>query len=348
MKATIWDVAREAGVSIASVSNALTGKNKVSDETRRKIDEAAARLGYSPDPAASSLKTNHSHVIGLIVPSIDSAFFPAVIRGLSRVLGENGYIINFYSTGFNEAVEEKYIRTLLAGRADGIILDSVSEKEDFLRSLTGLTHGKKKVPVIALERDLTPFGLTSVWADNRLGGRLAAEHLAAKGVKRPAHIYGLRAAPWSRDRYEGFREGLAEAGVPFDENRVGDGGFTLEGGYAAAEELLRDGRRFDGLFAANDLSAIGAMKAMERHGLRIPEDAALIGFDDIDASALTTPSVTTIHVPKTELGKQAGEAVMRAVEGSEDVGSIRLPLTLVGRRSSDPAARDVWTADRPV
>lgn len=335
MNSTIWDVAREAGVSISSVSNALNGKKNVSDETRKKIDEAVKKLGYIADPAASSLKTKSSHIIGLILPSIDSAFFPAVISGLQNALEKNGYIINFYFTGFNKKVEEKYIRTLLSNRADGIILDSVNCDESFLGSVTSLRYGKKRVPVIAIERNLTHLGLTSVFADNHLGGMMAAEHLAACGVRKPAHIFGLEAAPWSSERFEGFKSGLAQAGIEFDPSLLARGDFSLTGGNAAAGKLLSDGREFDGLFASNDLSAVGAMQALAEYGRRVPEDTAIIGFDNTYVTSLTTPAISTINIPKQRLGEEAGAAVIRAIESGGSVEKIELPLTLIERRSTE-------------
>lgn len=336
MKATIFDVAREAGVSIASVSNALSGKKNVSAETRERILDAVKRLGYEVDPLASSLKTRSSHIIGFIVPSIDSAFFPAVIGGLQSVLEKAGYIINFYATDFTAEREEKAVRSLLAGRADGIVLDSVSTDEAFLRSLSTLEYSKKHVPVIALERDLTAFGLPSIYADNFRGGRMAAQHLIARGVKRPAHIFGRVSAPWSKDRRDGFAEGLAAAGLTLEPALTVRGDFSLHGGYLAAEQLIASGIPFDGIFAANDLMAVGAIKALTAHGLRVPEDVAVVGFDNTYISALTSPPVTTIDIPKRRLGEEAGEAILRAIGTPPECERIPLPLQLIERRSSNP------------
>jgi len=336
MKATIFDVAREAGVSIASVSNALTGKKKVSAETRERILAAVARLGYEVDPLASSLKSRSSHIIGFIVPSIDSAFFPAVIGGLQSVLEKAGYIINFYATDFTAEREEKAIRSLLAGRADGIVLDSVSTDETFLRSLSALEYSKKRVPVIALERDLTRLGLSSIYADNHRGGRLAAAHLAARGVQHPAHICGRISAPWSKDRLDGFAEGLTAAGLSLDPALTVRGDFSLHGGYLAAEQLIATGIPFDSVFAANDLMAVGAIKALTAHGLRVPEDVAVVGFDNTYISALTSPPVTTVDIPKRRLGEEAGAAILRAIQTPSECERIPLPLQLIERRSSNP------------
>ncbi|MBQ8641103.1 MAG: LacI family DNA-binding transcriptional regulator [Clostridia bacterium] len=335
MKATIFDVAKEAGVSISTVSNALTGKKNVSAGTRARIDAAVRKLGYSTDPAASSLKSRNSHIIGLIVPSIDSAFFPAVISGLQSVLEENGYIINFYATGFNAAVEEQYIQTLLRSRADGIILDSVSTDRNFLRSVTTLGGSSKSVPVIALERDLTDLGLTSIYADNYSGGKMAAAHLIQRGAKRIAHIIGLAAAPWSHDRHAGYRDALAEAGLPYIPELIVQGDFSLLGGYRATGQLLASGEPFDGIFAANDLMAVGVIKALNAYGIRVPEDVCVAGFDNTYVAALTTPPVTTIDIPKYQLGVQAGEAVIRAMESGAAGEKICLPLRLMERRSSN-------------
>ena len=332
--ATIWDVAKEAGVSISSVSNALNGKNKVSEKTRERIDAAVKKLGYTVDPAASSLKSRSTRVIGLIVPSIDSAFFPAVIGGLQGVLEKNGNIINFNSTDFSEGDEEKYVKTLLDANADGLIIDSVSRRESFLSSLSGLSNGKKRVPVIALERDLTGLGLTSVYADNYKGGRMAAEHLLSRGSKHPAHIFGRPTAPWSHERLKGFLDVLGESGIEFSDRHLTNGGFSLSGGRKAAEQLLSVGG-FDAIFAANDLSAVGAMQALLQSGVRVPEDVRLIGFDNTYVTSLTTPTLSTIDLSKKRLGKEAGEAVLRALSGEKSAEHIELPLTLICRRSSE-------------
>ena len=327
---TIWDVAKEAGVSISSVSNALNGKNKVSESTRARIDAAVRKLGYTVDPAASSLKSRSTRIIGLIVPSIDSAFFPAVISGLQSVLERNGYIINFYSTGFSAGVEEKYVKTLLDAKVDGMIIDSVSLNGSFISSLSELSIGKKRVPVVALERDLTESGLTSVYADNYKGGRMAAAHLLSRGSKCPAHISGKPTAPWSAERMRGFRDVLAEAGLELPGSRVACGGFTLNGGREAVGSL----RDFDSVFAANDLSAVGAMQALLERGVRVPEDVKVIGFDNTYVTHLTTPSVSTIDLSKERLGIDAGEAILRALSGGK-VENIELPLTLMSRRSTE-------------
>ncbi len=333
--ATIYDVAREAGVSISSVSNALHGKNKVSEKTREKIEQAIEKLGYSVDPAASSLKSNSSKVIGFIVPSIDSAFFPAVISGLQGVLEKNGYIINFYSTNFSMAMEQKYVRTLIDSRVDGIIIDSVSTNERFLTALSDLYCRSKPVPVIAIERDLTEYNLTSVFSDNTKGGRMAAEHLLSSGVKRAAHIFGKHEAPWSIDRLNGFREIYKDAGIEIPYWRIADGDFTLQGGRDAANKLMDNGK-FDGIFASNDLSAAGAMQSLKAAGKRVPEDIKLIGFDNTYVTSLTTPTISTIEMPKYELGEQAGEAVLRAIRSGQkpEIEQIELPLNLVIRESS--------------
>ncbi len=335
--ATIKDVAREAGVSISTVSNTLNGSKFVSEDLRERVIETVERLGYVVNPAARGLKSHFSSVIGLIVPSVDSAFFPAVIGGLQETLKERGYVINFYSTDFNEETERDCLKRLLASRADGIILDSVSRDEGYLYSLQYLSCSGKTVPVVALERDLTRYGLSSITIDNRFGGSLAARHLVSCGARRVAHLFGRRSAPWSEERFEGFRDTLAECGVPFNEALMRNGDFTISGGWRAMQSLLESGISFDGVFAANDLSAVGALKALQRAGCSIP----LVGFDDTYVSLLTEPSVTTIAVPKKELGNLAGSKIIELVENPEPAASpeaIYLEVRLVVRHTTEPNA----------
>ena len=163
---------------------------------------------------------------------------------------------------------------------------------------------------------------------------MAAKHLVQKGAQHPAHIYGLQDAPWSHDRHDGFRDCLQQKGV-YDPQLVVKSDFSLTGGYQAAEQLIHCGKKFDAIFAANDLMAAGAIKALALHNIRVPEDVIVVGFDNTYVATLTSPPITTINLPKIQLGIESGKAIIRMIENSPAVERICLPLTLMERRSSN-------------
>jgi DNA-binding LacI/PurR family transcriptional regulator len=220
---------------------------------------------------------------------------------------------------------------MLAGsRVDGIVLDSVAgfDNRRYFDSLANLASGKKEIPVVSLERNLSKYGIFSVHVDNIEGGRLASRHLLEKGCKNIALITGPAFSDIVKDRVTGYREALEEAGASYDPNRVLQGDYTPLSGYRAAKRLLLDGIPFDGLFACNDQMAVGALKALNENGVRIPEAVKVIGFDNTFVSSLVSPSLTTVNVPKFRIGSTAAQYLIGKL--NPDLGDVTEPYPTLG------------------
>lgn len=343
---TIRAVAKAAGVSIATVSNVLTGNRKVSPELEKKVLNTVKRLHYQVDPVASSLKSKTTKTIGFVVSSIDSIFFPEVIKGIERVTEEKNYSVTFFPTNNNFEYEKKYIRILLSNRVDGIIVDSLARENDkeYLQLLSTLHYKEKRVPVVSIERDLTEHHIDSVAVDYLEGAYQATLHLLKQGCKTIAHITGPKNAAWATRRTEGYKKALQDNALPIDESLIREGDFSSISGYVQTKKLLNEGITFDGLFAANDLMAIGAIKAIHEYGLAIPENIKIIGFDNIFISSLLTPSLSTINIPKRRMGEMAAKLLFGKIENCQDKNTenIILPFSLIERNSTNPLKTTNW------
>lgn len=340
---TIKDVAEMSKVSIATVSNVITGVKYVSPAVEKRVRCSIETLGYHPNLAASGLKSSRSKTIGFISPSIDSVFFPQVIRGIQSVTEGRGYLLHFYSTNLQADAERKYLNMLLNSCVDGIIIDSVvsSDDTDYFNALPHLSRRKRKIPVVSIERDLSSYEIPSVSVDNKSAAKAAVMHLVDIGAKNIIHITGPMHLVWCQKRLEGYYEVLKSCGMKIIPDHIISGDFSIDSGYLAVNSLLKQGITFDGLFAANDLMAIGATKALSENGIDVPGTVRIIGFDNITFSALVVPSLSTIHVPKEQMGEEAAKILISAIETPDiTLTSQVLPFTLIERQSTNAASRN--------
>ena len=343
----IKDVAARAGVSIATVSNVINGTRRVSEPLRQRVLTAVDALGYAVDPGASQMKKPHNHTIGLITTRITSLFYPYVIDGINQVIDTAGYDLVLFDTRNDPEREFSYIRRLAQTRVGGIILDTSQSKDDatYFINLSGLSRRGYRIPVISLELDLSRYGLDSVFVDGAEGGDLAPEHLIQCQCRKLAHIAGPLSSSLSQDRLLGFRRALARAGLAYDQRQVVAGDFSQASGYQAMRRLLAAVQDIDGIFAANDQMAAGACYAILERGLQIPGDIRVIGYDNTFISSVVRPSISTIDVPKTEMGRQAATCLLDRIEKSVLSGTpraIRLQAALVIRESTDREAYPDW------
>ena len=343
--AGIKDVARRAGVSISTVSNVINGTKYVSGELRLRINRAIEELSYEVDPVARSLKSKKTMNIGVVITNISRIFFPHVIKGIQEEADKRGYSLTFCNTDDSAEKERRFVQMLESSWVDGIILNSVVavEEEEYFHKLANLGDKKKRIPVVSLERRLDRYGMDSVVVDNLQGGRLAARHLIDCGCRSIAYVMGPAGSCMSRDRQTGTEQELLEAGMRLKEKMVKQGDFSPLSGYQAVKELLASGEVPDGIFAANDQMAIGAVKAVRELGLRIPEEVKVIGFDNTFVASITEPSLTTVNVPKYKLGTAAVEMLFKRMEtpGGEAVCK-ELPINLVVRRSTNLRGGSGW------
>lgn len=327
--ATIRDVAREAGVSVASVSRALNGRESVHSDTLEKIMKAVDALGYVPHAAARSLSLARSHAIGVVVPALHGEFFSELLRGMDDAATASGYQL-LLSTLKNDADLNRATLRSMRGRVDGLI---VMDPQIDVASLDKLLpQGVPAVLVICASSGDHP----SIGIDNRAGAAAIAEHLLSLGKRRIVHIMGPERNIDARERFEGFNSALHRSSAHATLVTM-PGDFMEEAGARAVGRLIDSGQPFDAIFAANDMMALGAIQELQRRGISVPEDVAVAGFDDIPLARFM--GLTTASVHMAELGHQAVQLLVGQLAGEpSDATDIRLKPALVVRNSTAPAA----------
>lgn len=308
MKKTIKDIAKEAGVSIATVSFIVNGKDQhISEATRQRVKDVMKKYNYIPNAMAGSLVTRRTGIIGLILPDITNPFFPGIARGAEDRANEEGYSIIFCNTDDKIEVEEKYIESLTSKMVDGIIIAHSSNSDEM-----GEILERTQIPVILIDRDFDSKNiLGKVLVNNKDGARQAVCHMVEKGYRKIAYLSGSLKTQTAMDRLEGYKEALREQNLPVVEALIKYGEYRVEWGRKGIEELLTEKQDFDAVFCGNDLIAIGAMKELLKHGYRVPEDKGVMGFDDIYMAQMVEPELTTVKQPNYEMGYQAVDLLIR-------------------------------------
>ncbi|RLE27836.1 LacI family transcriptional regulator [Candidatus Acetothermia bacterium] len=329
---TIKDVARAAGVSPSTVSRALNDSPLIREETKARIRRIAEELGYERNELARGLVMGASGAIGLVIPDITNPFFAEVTRGVGEVAHARGYGVILCNTEEDPERERSYIRLLRRKRVDGLILTTVTAEDPYLKALA-----RSKTPFVLVSRASQVVPAPYVGADDRLGGRLAVEHLVGLGHRRIAFIGGPPDVQSCVDRLAAFEAVLAEAGIPIREDWLLFSDFTQGSGYQAGKKLLSSEDRPTAVFAANDVVALGVLQAADELGLRVPEDLSVVGYDDISYAALPRIQLTTVAQPSFEMGTIAAEWLLTVREGKPQRRLYRL-LTprLVVRQTTAP------------
>ncbi len=334
-RATSLEVAKEAGVSRTTVSLVLNNapRSGIPEGTRRKVRQAAARLKYYPDASARRLASGQTYTIALVMhqsPERAAAdlFLPEVLRGLNGAVVEQGYHILFRPVD-PDNVEDGYAYLIYEGHVDAIVLSGPQLKE---REAVELYE--QNLP-IAITGRLPGHAIPYVDADNYQGAQLATNHLISLGHQRIALITN---APLtyvaSRERYRGYQDSLLAAGLFYDPKLVQEGRFTSRSGYVAMKALLASAEPPPAVFIASDVVAFGAMQAIRHHGLTIPDDIAIVGFDDVSIAQYMEPVLTTIRLPAYQIGRQVGELSLQLINhGISETGGHLLPTELIIRSS---------------
>lgn len=310
---TLRDVAKRCRVSTATVSAVVNGADWVSPPTRARVQRAIDRLGYRPNQFARGLKTQRGYAVGVIVSDLTNPFFTEVVRSLSHALREDGHAFFLCDSDHRFDLGEVHLRMLTDGHVVGVVLIGDSVPEDALRRFAGR---KASVPIVAIEREYAIDGVSSLLVDSEAGAFAITRHLLGQGYERIGMIGGPHEGPGSGTyaralRFQGYRRALRTAGIRFDPKLVAEGNFRYGGGQEAMRQLLAGGKRLDAVFCANDMMALGAMSVARDAGLRIPQDLAVVGFDDIPIAALASPGLTTMAMPKSELGRAAATLLTR-------------------------------------
>lgn len=307
---TIADVASRAGVSKTTVSRVLNGKGELSWATAARVRAVIKELGYVPSARAVGLARGRTQVIGMLVPSLTWPWMGEVLQGAVDVVETEGYGLLLSTCNRGDESMRHFASQVSARSFDGLM---VVEPEGTLDYITELHD--RGLPVILIDDRLLQPQFPSVRTTNRAGARTAAEHLLALGRRRPLVITGPERFGCTRERLAGFADGYAAAGLSLDPALIVTGDFTFDCGRAAAERLLAAGIAFDAVFAHNDLSAVGALQAVRSAGRRVPEDVAVVGFDDLPLAAHTQPPLTSVHQPLREMGEAAARALLAHLAG---------------------------------
>ena len=353
---TIHDVAKRAGVSISTVSNVLSKNKYVSDDLVRQVNAAVQELKYTADPIAQKMKIKYTNTIGVITADLCGLFYPYILKGMYDVLNAKGYrLVIMDNDGAHDSLGgikrfQESIKGLIQDRMDGIVFASTVPEEieaEILRDSMNLPSFRKKTGFVCIEKNLSKYGIDSVFTDSETGAEMATAHLIETGCSRICHISGPLFVTIAQDRVRGYKKIMSRHGLEVDDERmIGHGDYSHKSGYLAMQELLHKTPDLDGVFVANDQMSVGAMKALFEAGKKIPENVKLIGYDDVFIAGVLEPSLSTIHVQKYQMGKNAAELLLSQIEDGKNFSSrgteIELEPKLIVRRSTIKDAPDDW------
>ncbi|MRS21982.1 ribose operon transcriptional repressor RbsR [Enterobacteriaceae bacterium RIT697] len=316
------DVARLAGVSTSTVSHVINNNRFVSEQVREKVDQAIRELNYAPSALARSLKIKQTRTIGMLLTASSNPFYSEVVRGVENSCYERGYSLILCNTEGDEERMNRSLETLMQKRVDGLLMMCT---ETHLPSAEILNR-YPSVPMVMM--DWAPFeGRGDIIQDNALlGGELATQHLIDRGYTRIACIAGPQDKTPARLRLEGFHKAMASSGLSVPSGYVVDGDFEFQGGFNAMNQLLTLDTLPEAIFTSNDAMAVGVYHALFQAGLRVPQDIAVMGYDNIELARYLTPPLSTIHQPKDELGELAIDTLIHRMS-DPDASQQTLVLT---------------------
>ena len=331
-------VAKRARVSTATVSRTINGSNKVSPDTAARVLRAVEDLNFYPDTNARALGTGRSRMYGLIISDITNPFFPELVKAFEDIAVEHGQEVMIANTNYDPARMESCVTRMLQRKVDGVAI-MTSEMDDRLIDVFSRRH----VPLVFMDAGEPGPGVSSVRIDYHAGVARAMDHLIELGHERIAFISGPLRLASARTRFHAFTEGLERSHLKGNPNMIQEGNHRVDGGHAAMRRILDSGAKPTAILTSNDLTAIGAMGAIYEHGLRVPEDISVIGFDDILLSAFTRPALTTLRLPREEIATAAFRALFQSREGGETKpgpgAEYLIQPDLVVRKSTGPVPR---------
>ena len=332
---TLRDVAVSAGVHPATASRALNPETRilVSEETARRVLDAAEALGYHPNPVARSLRTRRSHTVGVLIPDLNNPLFPPIVRGLEDRLAAAGYVALIGNTDSDDQREQMVFEQMRARHVDGLVLATARLHHPLLSEAS-----RAELPVVLINRLAQDYSFPSVSVDNERGVRMAVGHLAGLGHRRIAHIAGPQEMSTGLSRYRGFVTAMESSGLQVDSDLVVFAkAFTVEEGLRCARLLLDRGSGCTAIAAANDMLAVGCYAALDEAGLSCPEDMSVVGFNDMPFIDRLRPPMTTVRFPHYQVGTEAAQLLLeRIAEHTGPVKILYLAPELIIRGSTAP------------
>lgn len=331
---TIKDIASILNVSISTVSRALRGAPEVNSKTRKTVQEMARKLNYEPNLVAQSLRSNKTKTLGIIVPDLVTHFFASILSGIQDVAAKKGYNIMICQSNESAKTEMDNIHTLVASRVDGLLISMAKETSNHAHLHSLYSRG---IPLVFFDRICEELETSKITVDDHDGAFKATEHLIEMGCRRIAHLSGPEKLTISENRLQGYLDALKKYNIPIDEALIRPSGFTKNDHVIDQTQALLDlPNPPDGLFAVNDAVAIQAMLLMKKRGVRIPEDIAVVGFNNSPETVIIEPSLTTVEQPSYKIGQIAAKHVLEQINQPEDYSpqTITLKTELIIRDSS--------------
>lgn len=329
-RVTLRDIATETEFSINTVSRALNGKPEVGHDTRRIILEKAAELDYRPNKLARGLRSSRTHTLGVIVADVANPYFGGLVKRLHEAARRYNYSIILQDTDEDYLREVEAVQVMLAEHVDGLVITPVQTDE-----ATIIRFKESRLPFVLLGRHFDDLETDYVTQDDEQGGRLATEHLIKRGHERIAFVGGPLSISCAVGRLRGYEQALNEHGICLNPQFVSTCSVTTEDGYNVGKSLVKSKPRPSAIFAFSDFVSLGVMRAIREEGLEIPEDIAIVGYDDVSfASCLSVP-LTTVHIPRKEMAEIAVDILRAKIDGNVDGAKhVKLPVELVVRQST--------------
>ncbi|MFO7658565.1 MAG: LacI family DNA-binding transcriptional regulator [Bacteroidales bacterium] len=328
---SLFEVAEKAGVSSATVSRVINNSPNVNPETRLRVQQVIKELKYTPNRVAKRLRNRNAsnNLLGVLIPDIQNPFYVEVLRGIEDVAYENKYALIVCNFSQDEKKEMLYLDILISESVDGLIAAPTHENDQKVIHIV-----KSGLPIVCVDRGLLGVDVDLVVVENRNGAYSAVDYLAKKGYKRIAFISGLPQLPSSRQRESGYKDALVDNGLAFDPSLVKYGDSRHESGVRLSEELLNLETPADAIFTGNNLITLGALETIHKRGLKIPDEVAIVGFDDMYWSISLNPPLTAVRQPAYEIGKRAAELlIQRITDPSRPTVSMTLKTELMIRSS---------------
>lgn len=330
-KISIVEVAADAGVSVTTVSHALSGKRTVSEATRTQVLSSVDRLGYRPSVLAQGLRSQRSKTVGLLIADITNPYYPAVARAVHDLLTQHDYFPFIGNTDGDREVEVTFLQEMVARSVDGIIMQPMTLSTAEIRGIVG-----DRMPLVVTGDDEGDQCVDRVTSDDAAGINEAVRHLHGRGYRRVGFLSGPDHIGPGDSRLRAFRAAMAALGLPVEECAVRRAHYTRDGGFHAATAWLAEDDVPDAIMCANDLMAIGVMDAARSASRSVPGDLAIVGFDDIETADLVTPRLTTVVNPAPDIGGACAHALLNRIASgpSTPATHVTLPTRLVVRESS--------------
>lgn len=327
MAVTIKDIAKKLNISYATVSKALSDADDISEKTKEIVKKTAIELNYKPNYIARGLVKNETKTIGLIVPDITNPFYSEIALAIEETVNKDGYSVFLCNSNWKHHKEIEYMNLLISKKVDGMIIAPTG--------VNGLGINNIGVPMVTVGTKRSYCGENYVVIDDEKGGYMAVKHLLESGKRKIMFVGGKLSVQSNKERLEGYKKALIESGIKVESKYIRSGNFKTESGYVITKNALNEGIIPDGIFAGNDLLALGALRAAIEFGLKVPEEIGIVGFDDISFAGLPEIGLTTVAQPKYKMGKLAADMLLNRLKNPDAVyENIVLNPRLVIRKTS--------------